>query len=128
MCAAISDFSIDKLRINGKTIKSFPIKKIPSDSKVEIKLKKNFKIINKLKSYAKTDPLIIGFKLTDTDNKRKIEKAVANVRGDVVVHNDIPTDKKRTFTIYEGSKKTLCASRKDLAKKLFSIIKRRTKK
>ena len=122
--AAVSDFSVYKIKVNGKFFKAGALPKIPSGSKVEVKLKTNFKIINKLKSYAKNNPFVVGFKLTNKAAPAEILKAVSKVRADVVVHNDLYqiSRGKRIFTVYKNNKKAaVFASAAQLAKYIPNV-------
>jgi phosphopantothenoylcysteine synthetase/decarboxylase len=83
--AAVSDFSV-KAVFKGKIESKEDIFYLP--------LKKNFKILDRIKSYSKSDgiPYVVGFKLTDHPSKESWLRAVQDVydRGqvDLMVHND----------------------------------------
>jgi phosphopantothenoylcysteine synthetase/decarboxylase len=98
--AAISDFSVSSVVVNGEKFRSG---KIPSCSCVRLTLKKNFKIIDRLKSYAKNDPFVVGFKLTASAKRTEIPRAAARVNADIVIHNDLKDIKrgKRLFALYK---------------------------
>ena len=105
--AAVSDFSVANVIIDGKAYSPKKLKKIPSSAKISIELKNNFKIIDKLKAYAKNKPLIVGFKLTNGASSA----AALKVNADIVVHNDLKDIKagKRLFTLYKNGKKATAA-------------------
>jgi len=116
--AAVSDYSVDNILIDGKKYPAGKIPKINSSANLEIKLKKNFKILDKIPSYAKNTPLIVGFKLTNGANKSEIKKAIAKVKANIVVHNDLKEIKKNkhTFYIYKTGKLTAnCKNAEELA-------------
>ena len=122
--AAVSDFSVDKIKVNGKFFKPGALPKIPSGSKLEIKLKNNFKIIDKLKSYAKNKPFVVGFKLTNKANAAEVLEAVSKVRADIAVHNDLAQIRrgKRVFTVYKnGVKLATPNSAPELAKFICAL-------
>lgn len=92
--AAVSDFVVDKVVINGELFEAETINKISSLDDVELVLKKRSKIINSIKSFAHHGtPLVIGFKLTNTkepeERMEQILKLSLNENVDFVVHNDL---------------------------------------
>jgi len=107
MTAAISDFSVDKIVINQQEMNPKEDFKINSDDELSIKLKKNFKIINKLKSYSKNTSLkVIAFKLTKTLDaqlqKNTVNKILKNKDISLVIQNDLNQIEKNNhvFNIY----------------------------
>jgi phosphopantothenoylcysteine decarboxylase/phosphopantothenate--cysteine ligase len=80
--AAVSDFSVDTQP--GK---------IPSDRELSLKLRPNFKIVDRLKKYAQPKALkVVAFKLTDTKSMEERLAAVNKLlteNVDLVVHNDV---------------------------------------
>jgi len=106
--AAVSDYSINKIIINGK--KYFPPlkRKISSEhKKITLDLKKNFKIIDRLREYSKNKKIFtIGFKLTSNAKKDLIIKAVRKIKTDMVIHNDTSqiTEKKHIFKVFRNNK------------------------
>ena len=100
--AAVSDYSVAKIKIESESYALPLSKKIKSDnSQIELVLKKNVKIIDKIKSYSKNKRItLIGFKFVSGNNKTEITNSVnslfdsANV--DFVVLNDF---KNRTDSI-----------------------------
>jgi phosphopantothenoylcysteine synthetase/decarboxylase len=92
--AAVSDYSVDKLIVNGQEEEPGVSTKIPSSSELQIKLKRNYKIIQRLKTYSrKRDTLVVGFKLTNSDDaetrKKAVERLFLSGNPDFVVHNDL---------------------------------------
>jgi phosphopantothenoylcysteine synthetase/decarboxylase len=102
--AAVSDFSVHKIIIDGKTRAPAKLKKIPSGARIALELKNNFKIIDRLKSYAKNEPFIIGFKLTNGATAAAARAAALGVAADLVVHNDLRDMRagRRIFTLYKN--------------------------
>jgi phosphopantothenoylcysteine decarboxylase/phosphopantothenate--cysteine ligase len=92
--AAVSDFRVDSVENeNGEKLSSQK-GKLSSDSNVLLRLKRNPKLLNQLKSWSANPNLqVIGFKLTDTDNKHQRIEAVKRQFGqsgvDAVVLNDL---------------------------------------
>jgi hypothetical protein len=96
-------------------------------------LKKNFKILDRIKSYAaaggQPEPLLVGFKLTSGAKKaRVLEKVRALAAADLVAHNDLKEMKKEhVFHIYQsGVKQADLAGAEKLADYLYSEIKNST--
>jgi len=129
---AVSDYSVDYLLIDNKKFSNKDIKKIDSESNIAIFLKKNFKIVSKLREYCGNlgiDTIIVPFKLTNTTNQEERMSAVAKVFNhqgiNYVVHNDFGeiTDGTRNFCIYDKNLNEFkrCNSPQDLSKILYQI-------
>lgn len=107
--AAVSDYSILHLKTAGKKIQLKKNQKISSKNKeLTIVLKKNFKIIDRIKTYSKNKKIqLIGFKLTSGATKAEIKKAVLNLKtADIVAHNDLKEmGKTHPFHIYRYGEK-----------------------
>lgn len=103
--AAVSDFSISSLTVDEKKF-SPPINfKIKSNSKVQIELKTNPKIISEIKKWSINPNIkLIGFKLTNNDpsNADSIKK-ILNEGADYVVHNELSeiNNQEHAFSIYK---------------------------
>lgn len=114
--AAVSDFSPVSITCAGREIRPGEEKKIPSDAEeMTVKLKRNFKIVSRLKDYASNKPVVAAFKLTNGATQEDALKAALKVEGaDFVVHNDLSehTSKERKFTFYkQGFKQKICPLR-----------------
>ena len=126
--AAVSDYSVKYVKVGSKKYNPAKLSKIDSSAKeIELKLKRNSKIIGKIPKYSNS--LLVGFKLTNTKSDTQIKQAVKKVSADYVVHNDFLEAKKSTtrpFTIYkEGKKVVKCKNTQDLSKVLFNIGKKK---
>ena len=129
--AAVSDYSPASIEAAGK--KFTPGRTAKLDSKapeMTLVLKRNFKIIDRIKKYAATggrpEPLLIGFKLTSgAAAPAVLEKVLALSSADLVVHNDLAgMKKKRLFHLYRNGKRLAdCGGPEELADRLFSDIK-----
>jgi phosphopantothenoylcysteine decarboxylase/phosphopantothenate--cysteine ligase len=127
--AAVSDYSVAAVIVDGKPRKPGKIK-LSSRSEISIRLKRNFKILERLRSYAYGKKLFVaGFKLTCTKSAAKRETAAKNFSAkrctDLVVHNDFNELKqgRRIFTMYRNGKKTLrCEGMAALAKNIVSAM------
>ncbi|MDR0952725.1 MAG: hypothetical protein LBM71_00835 [Elusimicrobiota bacterium] len=109
--AAISDFSLDFIEVDGKKYKPASLPKISSKSSLKLTLKNNFKIIDRVKTYAsagaasggKKELFVVGFKLTNKASKTVAKKSAKAVLADIVVHNDLSEiqKKNRPFNIFK---------------------------
>ncbi len=113
--AAISDYSISHIELNGKTYQPSKLLKIQSGVNLSIHTRSNFKIIDRLKEYALSNPsvteppILVGFKLTNTDDKEIQKKEVARLAShapvDFIVHNDlheIQSQGIHLYNLYKG--------------------------
>lgn len=104
--AAVSDYSVDHLTVSGRKVTASTEEKIDSGESVSIHLKKNHKILPRLKEYARrSEMVVIGFKLTagaSPDEKRRVLSRVS-AGTDLIVHNDLkdigPTRHAATFYV-----------------------------
>ncbi|MBN1639049.1 MAG: bifunctional phosphopantothenoylcysteine decarboxylase/phosphopantothenate--cysteine ligase CoaBC [Ignavibacteriales bacterium] len=110
--AAVSDFSIKSVIINNEEIKTPISKKINSDAdEIILKLKKNHKIVDKLKGLSKNKKIkLVAFKLTTLkDEKEKyaeVEKLFSNSKADYIVQNDLSSRKgnvQENYFIYANN-------------------------
>ena len=74
--AAVSDYSPDKIIIDGKSYKAGSINKISSAGELLITLKRNPKIIDSIKEWCGKRTTVIAFKLTSNETITNREKAV----------------------------------------------------
>ena len=128
--AAVSGYSPASIEAGGK--RYTPGRTVKLDSKapeLTLVLKKNFKIIDRIKKYAAAgghpEPLLIGFKLTSGASARAVlDKVLALSSADLVVHNDLAEMKKKhLFHLYrEGKRLADCGGPEELADKLFAEI------
>lgn len=128
--AAVSDYSPSLIEAGGKSFK--PGRTVKLDSKAPVMtlvLKRNFKLIDRLKKYAAAgknpEPLLIGFKLTSgASAARVLEKVRALASADLVVHNDLEEMKEQhLFHIYrDGVRLGDCGGPEELADRLYSAI------
>ncbi|MBU2574281.1 MAG: NAD-dependent epimerase/dehydratase family protein [Elusimicrobia bacterium] len=131
--AAVSDYSPVSVKLGAQKARPGRAVKINSDAgRMTIVLKRNFKILDRIKDYALRNrkpykPLVIGFKLTASASKAK---ALACVRAlgsaDFVVHNDLrerEAENAHIFHIYkDGLRFYDCRGALALAEKLDRII------
>ena len=133
--AAVSDYSVDAVIADGKERKPGTAFKLPSQAKIELRLKTNFKILDRLATYAgKRKVFITGFKLTCEKAAAKREKAAKELSlrpgVDLAVHNDLQEMRagKRIFTLYRRGEKTVrCNGTAALAKNLLAEMTKKGK-
>lgn len=112
--AAISDYSVDAIEYDGRLQRPDAAVKLPSDGEVTLKLRRNHKIIERLKSYSRNPGIkVVGFKLTHEANADEVVSAVQKLFSadgvDYVVHNhlsDVREDERLTphrFQIFNRS-------------------------
>jgi phosphopantothenoylcysteine decarboxylase/phosphopantothenate--cysteine ligase len=93
--AAVSDFSVESVKVGEEVHTGHLPGKLDSGQGVEIRLKRNFKIVDRLKLYNKTSSQIkvVAFKLTSgastEDRLRAVAKLYESRQVDLVVHNDL---------------------------------------
>jgi len=130
--AAVSDYSPLSIEAGGERYRPGREGKIPSSApRMILTLKKNFKILDRIKSYARASgyarsPLVIAFKLTSGARRPGILKAVkALAAADIVVHNDTDEIKDgHPFHIYKnGAKIRDCRGAGALAGILLATLK-----
>ncbi len=132
--AAVSDYSPSLIETGGKTFRPGAAAKLDSAAPVmTLTLRKNFKILDRIKSYAaaggQPEPLLIGFKLTAGAAKARVaEKVRALSAADLVAHNDLSEIKKKhVFHLYRGGVKLAdLGGAEKLADYLYAEIKNRT--
>jgi phosphopantothenoylcysteine decarboxylase/phosphopantothenate--cysteine ligase len=134
--AAVSDSSPALIEAGGRTFRPGREAKLDSSlPELRVTLKRNFKILDRIKAYAEAGgnpaPLLIGFKLTSGATKaRVLAKVRALSSADLVVHNDLYEIKKHhIFHLYRNGARTEdCTGPKELAEKLYRFLKQWTSK
>lgn len=132
--AAVSDYSPALIEAGGKKFKPGRAAKLDSKAPViKLVLKRNFKIIDRIKKYAaaggKPPPFLVGFKLTSgASAARALEKVRALSAADLVVHNDLAEmTMKHVFHLYRGGARLAdCGGPEELADRLYSVIETQT--
>lgn len=129
--AAVSDYSLDSIEINGIHYKSEDLKKIDSSEKVSLHLKKNYKILDRLKDYAH-DPhlLVVGFKLTsrygEEERKQAVKKILDSNTVDYVVHNDLQeiNHERHCASLFDKNVQIIrkTKTKEELAHALFDLL------
>ena len=108
--AAVSDFFVDKIKLNDETFEAPYNGKFSSKAEsMEISLKRNFKIVDEIKSYSRNkDVKLVSFKLvngiSEDEKIEKIRKLLSDSNSDYVVLNDLKTrenDIQTSFKIFD---------------------------
>jgi phosphopantothenoylcysteine decarboxylase/phosphopantothenate--cysteine ligase len=89
--AAVSDYDLDHLVVDGRPVTLDTNGKIDTGEVMEIHLKRNPKLLARLKDLAGGGPVVVGFKLTSGATSEQRAEAVQGVAEgtDLVVHNDV---------------------------------------
>lgn len=131
--AAVSDFSVEYIqRADGSRLAPEESGKISSDGDIDLHLKRNYKILDRLKEYGSSQKKLIvtGFKLTDTDSLTEREDAVKKLlksgKVDFAVHNNLReiSSERHPARIYSSSGELIgqTETKKEMADILFSLI------
>ncbi|WP_041583639.1 bifunctional phosphopantothenoylcysteine decarboxylase/phosphopantothenate--cysteine ligase CoaBC [Bdellovibrio bacteriovorus] len=130
--AAVSDYSVDHIEVDGQSFRPFEVKKVSSDAdKMSIHLKRNHKIVDRLKDYSKNKDLkVIAFKLTShatpEQRTRAVEKLFANSHADFVVHNDLSeidiVNRTHKFTLFNHEGFVACENLDQLTSELIRVV------
>lgn len=126
--AAVSDFSVESLEINGQKHTAGDFAKIHSQDKLSIHFKNNPKIVDEIKTVSRNKNLqLVAFKLTSKASEQEREQAVRKLRehsrADWIVQNDTSEIDKikqqHRFTIYGPDSKTPVENIQALAAELL---------
>jgi phosphopantothenoylcysteine decarboxylase/phosphopantothenate--cysteine ligase len=108
--AAVSDYSVSSIQVGDQVFEPGDAGKLPSRDEVTLKLKPNFKIVDRIKSYARQGaPVLVAFKLTHTPStEQRLKRITAlshNPEIDLVVHNDLGdrNQGRLKFSLYRHS-------------------------
>jgi phosphopantothenoylcysteine decarboxylase/phosphopantothenate--cysteine ligase len=112
--AAVSDFSVGSIEINGRVFETSDFPKINSTDKLAIQFKNNPKIVDEIKSMSRNKDLkLVAFKLTskasEAEREAAVQKLQAHSKADLVVQNDTveidKTKQQHRFTLYGSDQK-----------------------
>ncbi len=132
--AAVSDFSVESVELQGKKYLPEDLRKLDSEGAVSLHLKKNFKILDRLKSYSQNrKTCVVGFKLTSQYTKDERQKAIAKLLAsqnvDFVVHNDLSEiqGEKHQATLYDSQQNIIqkTQTKNELALSLLALLRGR---
>jgi len=131
--AAVSDFSVEYIETeSGERLTPQNSGKLSSDNSLNLHLKRNYKILDRLKEYSESgrELIVTGFKLTDTDSTEEMERAVSRLlqsgKVNFVVQNNLRdiTKDKHPARIYisDGSLLYRTETKDEMADRLYSLI------
>jgi phosphopantothenoylcysteine decarboxylase/phosphopantothenate--cysteine ligase len=113
--AAVSDYSVDHLLINGEKVAPGADTKFSSEHDITLNLARNYKIVDRIHQYSKNPKVrLIAFKLTNNASEDEREKAVLHLLehslADIVVQNDLtevdPQNGRHRAALYSGNRLT----------------------
>ncbi len=130
--AAVSDFSVSGIEIDGEITPPKHQAKMSSQSEFKVVLSKNHKIIDLIKGFSANKAVrVIAFKLTHTNDQQVRDEAVAKLTKnnsiDFVVHNDLQEiaagDAAHLFEVHKGAD-IICSgkTKTDMAIALNTIV------
>jgi len=129
--AAVSDYSVESIEIEGVRYRSEDLKKIDSGGSVSLHLKRNYKIIERLKDYSLNPKIqIVGFKLTscfkDEERIKAVKKLLSIGHINYVIHNDLTeiNEHEHFASGYNNNAEILfkTKTKDELAKFLFDLL------
>ncbi|MNJ91341.1 Coenzyme A biosynthesis bifunctional protein CoaBC [compost metagenome] len=130
--AAVSDYSFESVEVEGQRYRPLEQKKIKSDADhMSIHLKRNHKIVDRLKDYSQNKDLqVVAFKLTSHANaeerQQAVDKLFAGSHANYVVHNDLTdidiVNRTHKFTLYSPQAQSPCESLERLTGELINIL------
>lgn len=128
--AAVSDYDVDHLEVDGRRVEVDPAGKLGSAAAVSVHLRPNPKLLSRLKAFAAPsgrEPFVVGFKLTNgaTPGERAAAVATVATNTDAVVHNDLTeiSDGRHGATLYrDGRIVAHAATKDDLAARLIELV------
>jgi phosphopantothenoylcysteine decarboxylase/phosphopantothenate--cysteine ligase len=128
--AAVGDYSVDSVQVGGERFAPHVLRKLDSSEPVSIHLKRNFKIVERVRGYSPRPLRLVAFKLTRDASPAERLAAVARLdraaAPDWIVHNDlseIVDPRDHAFTLYSGTQPTgAFASVDELAARLITLL------
>lgn len=130
--AAVSDYSVVRIETSARILEAPLNEKLDSnEEELTVRLKRNFKILGRLKSYSKNSNLtVVAFKLTNHASPggkfSAVERLVDECQAHFVVHNDLKLIKgnEYVFEIFNRQKTSIreCHSRMELAQSLYIVL------
>lgn len=128
--AAVSDFSVASLETLEGGLLPADGGKLSSGSDLVLRLKRNPKLLDSLKGWSANSGIeVIGFKLTDTDDREQrlaaVHKQLDNPAVDAVVHNDLSdiSETNHVFRLHRNGQKPFeCGSKSELALTINQLL------
>ena len=130
--AAVSDYSVDHIEVNGQSYRPLEVKKVSSDAEsMNVVLKRNPKIVDHLKEYSRNKDLtVVAFKLTSHATPEQkiaaVNKLFMASHADYVVHNDLTdidiVNRTHKFTLFNHESFVACESLDQLTSELVRVL------
>jgi phosphopantothenoylcysteine decarboxylase / phosphopantothenate---cysteine ligase len=135
--AAVSDYSVDHLLINGEKVAPGTESKFSSSHNITLNLARNYKIVDRIHQYSSNaNVILVAFKLTNQASEEEREKAVLHLLehslADIVVQNDLtevdPENGRHAAALYSGNRLTKRVEKKaDLIRSVERLVMERIK-
>lgn len=128
--AAVSDYSVASVEVDGRQYKGGRDGKIASGHHVTIHLSPTPKLLDRLRSWSKNETIqIVGFKLTSEPDPGKrahhVERLIVRSGSDLIVHNDVSgiTDDRHAAEVWTRDGPFVRTSTKtELAETLLGLL------
>lgn len=130
--AAVGDYSVSKIKMDGELQSPESTEKLPSDKKLVLELQPNFKILDRLRDYSLNKNIkVVGFKLTNGISTNETCAPAVEISKkqvvDYIVHNDLneidTKSGKHQATLYQDGKAVHQTSNKtELASALWDKL------
>lgn len=131
--AAVSDYSVQEISVDGKIFKPGEILKIPSGKNIFLKMQENPKLLQKIKLWSGKSTKLVAFKLTSGATEEEQQKAVQKIffaekdfAPDFVVQNDKSeiTETLHPCKIYKNSDTIIARPQnlQELAESLMGVL------
>jgi phosphopantothenoylcysteine decarboxylase/phosphopantothenate--cysteine ligase len=128
--AAVSDYSVSSIEVDGRAVAAADHGKIGSGSEVVIRLRPNPKLIDSIKKWSQNaDTLVVAFKLTNDPDpevrEARVQRLLDRDTTDLVVHNDLHDidGTRHLATIFDRRGPLARTATKDqLARELFRLM------
>lgn len=131
--AAVSDYSVQEISVDGKIFKPGEILKIPSGKSIFLKMQENPKLLQKIKLWSGKSTKLVAFKLTSGATEEEQQNAVQKIffaekdfAPDFVVQNDKSeiTEILHPCKIYKNSDTIIARPQnlQELAESLMGVL------
>ncbi|WP_319560651.1 phosphopantothenoylcysteine decarboxylase [Marispirochaeta sp.] len=128
--AAVSDYAVKTINVDGCPVTADRKGKIPSGRKVSLTMEATPKLIDSVKEWSSNpNILVVAFKLTDTADgpaqEREIMELMRRSVADMVVHNDysqISTAAHKAAVWYRGGCIARTETKEELARTLYKLV------
>lgn len=128
--AAVSDYRIAAVEVDGRPVRHGDAGKIPSGREVVLRLAPTLKLVDRLRGWSRNPGIrVVAFKLTNTADpearRRAIRELLDRSGADLVVHNDLAgiAGDRHPAEIWHGDRVVAATKTKhQLAETLFDLL------